>query len=453
MRTTKLLIAGLVVLPTALAAQLPASFNPRSLALGGAYTSIARGWEAALSNPAMLAANGRPGFTLGLPNVSYETGSNTYTFGDFKKYANRTLNDEDKAYLLNRITQDDSVLTIRNVVGTAPAGLSIGPFALAWYTTGNVDFSMGADAVELILYGNAHRAGPGEFFTARGSGGNGWAASTIAGSFALPVANLPLGRLAVGATYKKVLGHALGRGAELSSRFQVNPSFAVNAAGHGIYTDVGTNCGSVSFSLSASSDPCSMNAGAGYGVDIGAVLQMSGRALTLSAVFVNAMGSMTWQQDRFVYERTLDSLVETPTGDVRDTSVSVRLTGAQIDGDAIARALRDTLLAHADFSQVLRFGAALRRGGWLTLTAGGSLRLKEGLDNVPAQTLSAGGELRLLRILPLRAGISTDLANTLIFSAGSGIQLLGINVDASIASISGNDRPGVIVGVGASFIW
>ena len=452
MRTTTLLIAGLA-LPTALAAQLPATFNPRSIALGGAYTSLARGWEAALGNPAMLAARGRPGFSLGLPNVSFETGSNAYSLGDIQKYANRTLSDEDKAYLLNQITLDDTALTLRMVPGAAPFGLSIGPVAIAAYTTGYMDMSMGADAVELILYGNAHRAAPGDLFTARGSGGNGWAAPTLAASIAFPVANLPMGRLAIGATYKQVLGHALGRFAETSSSFQVNPTFAISAAGHAIYADMGTNCGTMTFSLSSSTDPCSLNAGAGYGVDIGAVLQMSGRALTLSAVFVNALGSMTWEEDRLIYERTANSLVENASGQLTEDTTRVTLRGAQIDGDAVARALRDTLLAHANFAQVLRVGAALRRGGWLTLTAGGSLRLKEGLDPQPAQTISAGGELRLLRILPLRAGISTDLSNTVVLSAGSGIQLLGLNLDASIASISGSDKPGVIVGVGASILW
>ena len=248
MRTTTLLIAGLA-LPTALAAQLPATFNPRSIALGGAYTSLARGWEAALGNPAMLAARGRPGFSLGLPNVSFETGSNAYSLGDIQKYANRTLSDEDKAYLLNQITLDDTALTLRMVPGAAPFGLSIGPVAIAAYTTGYMDMSMGADAVELILYGNAHRAAPGDLFTARGSGGNGWAATTLAGAIAFPVANLPMGRLTVGATYKHVLGHALGRFAETSSSFQVNPTFVASAAGHAVYADMGTDCGTGAFSL------------------------------------------------------------------------------------------------------------------------------------------------------------------------------------------------------------
>jgi hypothetical protein len=441
-----------MVLPTALAAQLPATFNPRSLALGGAYTSLARGWEAALSNPAMLAAAGRPRFSIGLPNVGVETGSNTYSFSDFRRFANSTLDSADKQYLIDEIRRDgDSALTLRTIVGAAPVGLSFGPIAVAAYTTGYVDLSMGADAIELILFGNAHRSSPGEFFTARGSGGSGWSATTLAASIALPLANLPLGRLSVGATYKHLLGHTLGRAAEISSRFQVNPTFNVNAAAHAIYTDQGTSCDTRSFSLSASDDPCALNAGSGYGVDVGAILQR-GRGFTLSAVFTNAMGSMTWNADRLVYERTLDTLRE-QSGGVRDTAIVTELRGAAIDADPIARAMRDSLLAHADFSQVVRFGAALRRGTWLTLTAGGSFRLREGLDPEPAQTVSAGGELRLLKIIAMRGGISSDLGQTLVLSGGAGIQLLGLNIDASIAGISGSDRPGVIVGLGASLLW
>jgi len=450
MRTTKLVIAALVV-PAALAAQLPTGFIPRSIALGGSYTSLARGWEAAFSNPAMLGATGRPSFTLGLPNVRVETGSNSYTLSDFEKYANKTLDSADKAYLLHQITRDDSVLTIRGIVAAAPVGISFGSIALSAYTTGQVEGSLGADAVELALYGNAERSGPGQYFTANGSGGTGWAATVLAGSFALPIGETALGRLALGVTYKRVLGHALGRAGVLSSKFQVNPNFVARAEGQAIYTDEGGSCGSRSFSLSASADPCSLNAGSGYGVDFGAVLQR-GPNLTLSAVLVNALASMTWNTDRLVYEYTLDTLAERPDGGVDTLSESRTLRGAAIAGDPIARTMRDSLLANSGFSQLVRVGASLRKG-WITLSAGGSVRIKQGLDEQPAQTISAGGELRLLHILPIRAGISSDLSNTVVLSAGSGIQLLGVNLDASIASISGSNRPGVIVGLGASLIW
>ena len=118
MRRTVLFLAGLVA-PAALLAQLPTT-SPRSLALGGAYTSLARGWEAVSWNPALLAARGRPRFTLGLPQLSFEFGSNSYGFGDFRKYANRTLDAADKAYLLGKI---DTSLTVREILAVSPVGI------------------------------------------------------------------------------------------------------------------------------------------------------------------------------------------------------------------------------------------------------------------------------------------------------------------------------------------
>lgn len=446
MRPSTLALAGLL-LPAALCAQLPDP-STRALALGGAYTSLARGYEAVAWNPAMLATSGRPGFTLGLPHLTVEFGSNTYSFGDARKYANHFLDDVDKQYLLDQISLDDSVLTVRDITGISPIGLSIGPFAFSAGTTGDLDFSLGRDAVELALYGNAARSGPGEFFTARGSRARGWAATTLAGSFAHAF-RVPAGRLSVGVTYKKVIGHALARAAETASSFQVNPVFDVSAAGHAIYTNY-----SSSYDPSGPGDLLGGEgkAGSGYGVDVGGALQLGGRQLTLSAVLVNALSSMTWDASRFAYERATYEVVQSADGSVQDTLIRTTLeTEAQIDVDPIARAYRDSLLANADFARVLRVGLAYRRG-MLTLAGGGQLRLSEGLDRQPQQQLSGGAEYRLLHVLAIRVGAASDF-KSLVLSGGTGIQFLGINIDLSAASISGSDRPGAVFGVGMGLIW
>jgi hypothetical protein len=446
MRRTSLVLAGLLA-PAALSAQLPDP-SPRALAMGGAYTSLARGYEAVAWNPAMLSANGRPGLTIGLPHLSLEVGSNTYNWGDFKKYANHSLSDADKQYLLDQIGLDDSVLTVRDIAGISPFGLSIGPFAFAAGTTGDVDFSLGRDAVELALYGNAARSGPSEFFTARGSRARGWAATTLAGSFAHAF-RIPAGRLSLGVTYKKTYGHGLARANETASSFGINPAFAVTAAGHAIYTNYASDFdpqgpGDI---LGGEGTP-----GSGYGVDVGGVLQLGGSRLTLSAVLVNAFGSMTWDASRFAYERATFQVVQTAGGGVQDTLIRTTLqTEAQINADPIARAYRDSVLQNSSFARVLRAGLAYRRG-MLSLAAGGQLRLSEGLDRQPAQQVSGGAEYRLLHVLPLRAGVATDF-KSLILSGGTGLQLLGLNIDFSAASISGSERPGVVFGVGAGLIW
>jgi hypothetical protein len=443
MRRSCVVLAGLLA-PVTLSAQLPEG-STRGLGMGGAYTAIARGYEAVRWNPAMLAANGRPSFSLALPQGALELGSNTWGFGDFRRYSERYLTDADKQDLLDRISLDDSVLTLRSIGGVTPIAISIGPFAVAIGTSGHADMSLGRDAVELVLNGNAARSGPGDFFTARGSNARGWAATTLAGSFARAL-NIGPGRLSLGVTYKHITGHFLGRAAETASSFQVNPAFAASAAGHAIYTGYSSDYEFSGLGLSGEA-----RAGNGFGVDLGGVLQFGGRSLTLSAVFVNALGSMNWDVDRFRYERAVYSVTET-NGEVTDTrDVTTLTTANQIANDPAARALRDALLANSDFSRYLRGGVALRTGG-LTLAGDVILRLTEGLDRVPSQQIAGGAEYVLLGFLPLRAGIATDFKNVGL-SAGSGLRLLGVNLDLSIAKIEGDDRPGVIVGAGLALIF
>jgi hypothetical protein len=443
MRRLSLVLAGLLA-PACLAAQLPDPAT-RALGMGGAYTSLARGYEAIFWNPAMLATAGNKSFTIGLPHLVLEVGSNTYGSGDFRRYAGEYLSDAEKQELLDKISEDDSVLTLRWLGGVTPFGITIGRFGLAVAAAGDFDISVGPDAIELALFGNARRSGPGEFFTASGSGGKGWGATTVAGSLGWPF-RLPMGRVAVGVTYKHIIGNFIARAEEIDSRFQVNPSFNANATGHAIYTDY-------SDQPEASELFGDAKAGSGFGVDVGVTWQPAGRSFTLSAVMINALGSMEWDSDRLVYERAADSISQDAGGAVRDTAVTVQhLTPAAIEADPIARDLRDRMLDQGNFARVLRVGVALRKG-MLTLSGGGHLRLTEGLDRQPSRLISGGAELNLLSVLRLRAGAATNIGSTLMISGGAGLNLLGINIDASAAHIGGSERPGVVVGLGVGLMW
>src|SRR5512143_2008191 len=115
MRRSALVLAALLG-PAALAAQLPDA-SPRSVALAGSYGAMARGFEAVVWNPAMLAARGNPGLTVALPRLTLETGSNSFSWGDVRFYANRHLSEQDKADILAKIVHDDSTLTLRSFLG------------------------------------------------------------------------------------------------------------------------------------------------------------------------------------------------------------------------------------------------------------------------------------------------------------------------------------------------
>jgi hypothetical protein len=427
----------LLLAPSALAAQLPNN-STRALGLGGAYTVYARGFEAVAWNPAALGVRGRPGFTIGLPQGSLEFGSSDLGFSDFRKYADKFLSAQDKADILAKI---DTALGIRTIGGVTPFALSIGRFGFSLGVAGDVDARLGKDAVDLALNGNASRSGPGQFFTAAGSRGSGWAATTAAASIGWPLVSSPLGRITVGATAKYIWGNGLGRGNETSSQFQINPAFQVHAAGHAIYTDYESNN-----DLSFGNAP-----GHGFGVDLGGMLEMPG-GLTIGASLVNIVNTMSWKADRLTYERDDYLVTQAANGQLSDTQVKTKLTGAAIDGDPVARAFRDSLLDNAHFSRLARVGVGLKLGK-LLVAADGQLRLSDGLDHPPSQFVSAGAEYVLLGILPLRAGIGSDFAHQLTLSAGTGLYLGPVHLEISAANISGSNNPGVRIGGGLALIF
>lgn len=439
-------IALLAITPAALAAQLPDPAT-RALGMGGAYTALARGYEAVAWNPGLLAARGRPGFSLSLPRVAFEFGSNTYGLSDLRRYADEPLTDADKQTLLDMV---DTSLTMRAIAGVTPFALQIGPFGLSMGTTGDMTGGFGRDAVELALFGNASRSGPGEFFTAAGSFARGWAASTLAASFAMPIP-LSMGRLSVGVTGKRIWGHGLAYGTELSSSFAVNPAFDVQAAGHVIYTEVGDDFNFEGFDVLGGD----ATNGSGFGVDLGGVLDLTGarNGLRIGVALVNVIGTMNWDESRLRYDRFLFQVAQDASGNVTDTLIHDSLrTEAQINSDPTARALRDSLLEHAGFSKLIRAGVALRLGGF-TLGADAQLRLSEGLDRQPAQLVAVGAEYVLLGILPLRAGLATDFSDAFTISGGTGLHLGPVKLDIGASNTGGSDRPGLKLGAGIGLIF
>lgn len=421
----------MLLAPGSIAAQVP-GLSARALGMAGAYSVNARGFEAPSWNPAMLAIQGRPSFYLALPSVAFEFGSNTYGLGDLLRYSGKTLSAHDKTGLLNRI---DSALAVRAIFGGSPVGFSVGRFALAVSAFGDADARLGKDAVELALFGNAHRSGPGAFFTAAGSRTNAWGAATIAASYAVPF-RIPAGDLSIGVTAKRVFGLGLVWGAETSSRFQTDPTITAQGAGHAVYTD---------YAGGHNSAP-----GSGYGLDLGGALRLH-NGITIGATVVNAIAGMSWDPGRLRYERAEYQMAQTPTGQVIDSVLRTTLNGSAIDADPAARALRDSMLAHAAFGQVLRAGATMRLHRWL-LAAEASARLRDGLDRQPRQSLALAAEYSGGPILP-RAGIANDFGDGISLSAGVGINLGVVRFDIGITDLKGSELPGLRVGAGLSLIF
>jgi hypothetical protein len=457
MKRSTLVLAGLLV-PALASAQLP-NLSTRSLGMGGAYTSLAQGYEAVVWNPAMLATWNRPGFTLGLPQGAVELGSNTYGFSDFRKYAHSFLTDSVKQVLFNKIAPTDSTLTVRTLA-SGLVGLSIGPVGLAVAGAGEMNMALGRDLVDLALFGNARRTAAGQSYLDRASNGSGWLATTIAASLAVPF-SLPVGRLSVGVTGKYVLGNFLLSGRDVNTQIANSPTFNFTSTTEAIYSDTASACALLEVRLPSglSQDgfkECRkyQQVGNGFGADVGATLQLLRGGVTLSAVLVNAVGKMTWNEGMFAYERTTRTISQNAAQLVTDTVTNhVLLKGSNaIGGDATARALRDSVLAHADFAKLARLGVALH-SGHLSLAANVQVRLKEGLDQQPAQLVAGGAEYVLLGFLPLRAGASWDFNGATTLAAGAGLQFFGVHLDFSAANTSGTVRPGLRLGAGLGLIF
>jgi len=430
--------AAALVFPTALAAQLPRS-STRAIGMGGAYTALARGWETIAWNPAMLGVRGQPHLTIGLPQLSAEIGNNAFTISDIRDYADKDLSDADKQYLLDRIVNDDSTWIVRGDVQAHALGMSIGPMAFSYTASGFVSASANRDAVELMFNGNGGFSGTGDFFRLAGSGGDGWAVSTLAGSYAFPL-NTGMGRLSVGFTGKYVMGSFLGTARDQGS---IVTGDSVLASGQVLYTEYENGFEGMGL--------FKRSAGSGLAVDVGGALELS-NSMIVSVALVNVFSTLSWDEDRLRYDRTDYTLRFGANGVVSDTSSQTTLRGAAIASDPAAAALRDTLLENADFSRLLRGGVAWRLAGF-TLGGDMQVRLSQGLDRTPAFKMGVGAEKVLFGFWPLRAGFMSDFEETTAFTAGTGLKLGPVHLDLSGAAIMGTRHPGVIVGAGIGLIF
>jgi len=433
----RLMLAAVLAAPSLLAAQVPGS-SARAVGMGGAYSALAQGYEAVGWNPAMLASSHQSGLSIGLPQGRFELGNNAFSISDFRTYADKDLSDADKQYLLGRVVNDDSTWAVRGNVGVQGLGVSVGHFAVTLSASAGLTASANRDAVDFALNGNGAFSTPGNFFNLAGSGGNGWGATTLAGSYAM---TLPtgIGRLAIGGTIKRVWGNFQGVARDNGS--QVSPD-TIAAVGQSLYTD---------YSDFSSVDVFGGAAGHGWGLDVGATLQLNPKLL-LSASIINALATMSWDIDHLRYDRASYNLTFGLNGVVSDTSSNVTLRGSAISSDAQAHALLDTLNLNNKFSRVAHLGAAYRVAGF---TLGGDLRLrlKRGMDEPYDKVLSAGAEYVVLGFLPLRAGIATDFDHNTGISGGLGLRLGPVHIDAAATGIVGNTRPGVVTALGLGLFF
>ena len=220
---------GLSVTPAS--AQL-ANASASTLGKGGNATATARGMEALSVNPAGLGMPGS-GFTLAFMPVQARPGLDPINLSDLKDVEGQLISSVTKEDWLSRVTSSGGQTGSVGVDITEVA-LSLGRIGFQVSTVIGGQLSLSPDIVEAVLYGNAGRTGTASNLSFSGSTAEGYAISTAGLSFGLPIAS-PSGDMAIGATVKYSVGHAVGIAIDQGGELQFQPGSGRRRSPHGSY--------------------------------------------------------------------------------------------------------------------------------------------------------------------------------------------------------------------------
>ncbi|MEW6015795.1 MAG: hypothetical protein AB1690_10775, partial [Candidatus Zixiibacteriota bacterium] len=126
--------------------------SARAMAMGGAFTGLAKGVYAPLYNPANIGLSEYRQFGLEIAGVGAEISNNSFTLDDYNNYTGAILTDEDKSIILGKIP--DEGLKIKADIEASALSLSLGRFVVSINGFAATETNLGKDALELFLQGN-----------------------------------------------------------------------------------------------------------------------------------------------------------------------------------------------------------------------------------------------------------------------------------------------------------
>jgi hypothetical protein len=343
-------------------AQLP---NPSAAAvgMGGAYSAVARGYEAVFWNPANLGMPGALGFSLG---VLAGTGSSSLEplHGLTILPHVREHFQAQRADWLQTVTANGGEKGQFDG-GITYLGLGAGPFALQLATSGNGSANLNPDAFDQLMFGPTGHAGNTRSLNAATSDFRTSAFTTTGVSYGYPVENdVRSGKhSSLGFTGKYIIGNYLA-------------------------TALGDGAGN--FPGVYSNPDSSKSVGHGFGVDFG--LAWADGTTTYSATIENVYNNFSWDTSK-LRSRAAGPLFR-ENGTVADKSFA----------DA-PQAVRDQVTSH-QFKRVFVLGTALAVSPSTTVSWDVRRQTGDGILVGPRTQTSAGVELRGLPVLRLRGGAS-----------------------------------------------
>jgi hypothetical protein len=360
--------------------------------MGGAFTGLAKGINAAKYNPANLGLDGYRQYGIEFVSLGASVTNNSFSLGDYNDYTGAVLSTADKQDILNKIPTEG--LSIDADVKASAFSLAMGSFVIGFSGVGAADVNLNRDIVDLILNGNAYA----DTIEVTGSYSDGLSYATAGLSYGTALYSSGTRQLAVGFTANYVRGFAIE---EVTSLRGLAAAYEAGFQGEGeavIRTATG---------------------GTGYGVDLGVALKLNNN-YTLGARIENVVSKIKWdsepQEHGYVFQFDTATVDDFDEDFVTSDDYSIDIASFETTLPAVM----NVGFAHTT-------GKLLWAVDW---TQG--FRAAAGTSTKPR--VAVGAEYRLLGILPLRAGYGTGGDRTTSFSFGSGLNLIGFYLDAAVVT-------------------
>lgn len=386
--------------------------SARAVALGSAYTSLAKGVDAAKFNPANLGLLSHRQNEVELVGIGANVSNNAFTLNDYNTYTGAFLTSDDKDDILSKVPKEGLKLSI-NAEASA-ISVAMGSFIFSTSGVGIADINMNKDVLDLILNGNSFA----DTIDLSGSYSEAIAYGAASLSYGTQIYKSGDRQMAIGATFSYLRGFGVEKVIEMQGMMA---TYAAGFQGEGRV-----------IAQTASG-------GYGYALDIGATIQFN-KNYTAGARIKNFLSNLTWNNntEEHGYIFSFDTM-----------------TIDNIDADYVTS--DDYTKSVSNFStklpSVLNVGLAKTTGSLLwAVDWEQGFRSETGVSTRPR--ISAGMEWNQIAFMPLRFGYSTGGDSNSAFSFGSGFHSPVFFIDYAVVtgnSFSGSSSKGLNFAITTGF--
>lgn len=373
-------------------------FDATSLAMGKAFGGIARGVESLTWNPANLGLPRDSWFEMNFVGLNLNIGNSTLSLDNYERYFTDkghggTWDDKEKQDLLDMVPDDGFDLNIE--AGANALGVVFGRYGFGVQGVGRLNGLIPKGPFEMLLFGNIS-----SLYKFNDLDADGFAALklTLAGSQPINLKKFFKSfSLGLNLNYYRGFNHA-----------------EVNNSGGLVYTGIDY------LYSDAQASARTAEGGKGFSMDLGGAGEI-GDQWTISMVFRNLLGSITWDEnpEAHFYNLEIDSAKYKSSLDIEpgesDTSYTIDPYKTRIP-------------------VVFHMGVAYQPSRKVTIGMDVEQAFSKGLGYNENALLSVGTEYRPVDIVPLRAGMTFGGKWGFMMGLGVGFHFKALQVNIGYAS-------------------